>query len=72
MKPKFDIVDQLRQAILDSGETRYAIAQATGVDQGTLSRFVRSERKKGSRTITIETAALVCDHLGLHLAPIRR
>lgn len=61
MKRKQTIVDQLRQAIEESG-SQYAISQATEVDNGILSRFVR-----GERTISLETAATLCKHLGLEL-----
>ena len=32
--------EQLRQAIDRSGLSRYAICQATGIDKGTMSRFM--------------------------------
>jgi hypothetical protein len=34
-----NVVDQLRRAIEDSGESQYALWKATGVDQGVLSRL---------------------------------
>ncbi len=37
------ISDQLRQAILDSGKSRYLIWQETGIAQSILSRFVNEE-----------------------------
>jgi hypothetical protein len=36
--------DQLRQAIKASGLTRYSIWQQTGIDQGTLSKFMAGGR----------------------------
>ncbi len=38
------LIDQLRQAIEESGMTRYVIAQRTGIDNAALSRFVHGER----------------------------
>ncbi len=38
------ISEQLRQAILAAGVSRYRIAQETGVTEAALSRFVRGER----------------------------
>jgi transcriptional regulator with XRE-family HTH domain len=56
------IVDQLRRAIADSGQTEYAIAKGSGVSQSVLSRFVR-----GERSIGMETAAKLCQYLKLDL-----
>jgi hypothetical protein len=42
----------IRRAILESGETRYAISVKTGVDQGTLSRFMAG--KSGLTLPTID------------------
>jgi transcriptional regulator with XRE-family HTH domain len=38
------LTDQLRQAIANSGMTRYAIAKRTGISEATLSRFVTGTR----------------------------
>ena len=44
-KPKHSLLtDQLRQFVLDSELTRYAISKATGIDQGVLCKFVHGER----------------------------
>lgn len=32
--------DQIRKAVDDSGDSRYAICKAIGIDQGQLSRFM--------------------------------
>jgi plasmid maintenance system antidote protein VapI len=66
MPQKRTIVDQLRKAI-EEGGSEYAISQATGVDTGILSRFVR-----GKRGISLETAAKLCEHFDLALIPRRR
>jgi hypothetical protein len=36
--------DQLRQAVLDCGQSQYAICKATGIDKTALSRFINGER----------------------------
>lgn len=59
---KRNIVDQLRQAMRDSGQTEYAIAKASGVNQSVVNRFVN-----GERGISLETAAKLCDYLDLDL-----
>lgn len=38
------LTDQLRQAIDDSGLTRYRIAQETGIGEATLSKFYLGQR----------------------------
>ena len=57
------LVDQLRQAIVDSGLTQYRIAKDTGVPQPVVNRFV-----SGERGITLETAGKLCKYLRLRLA----
>jgi plasmid maintenance system antidote protein VapI len=57
-----NIVDQLRKAILQSGETEYAVAKGSGVSQSVVNRFVHRERSIG-----IETAAKLCACLKLTL-----
>jgi plasmid maintenance system antidote protein VapI len=54
--------DTIRQAILSSGKTAYAIAHQSGVAQAVLSRFMT-----GERGITLETAEKFCRTLGLVL-----
>jgi Resolvase, N terminal domain/Helix-turn-helix len=62
---KRNIIDQLRKAVAESDESQLSIANALDIDQGNLNRFVR-----GERSISIETAAKLCDYLKLDL--IRR
>ena len=38
------LTEQLRSAILESGQTQAAISRATGIRRDVLSRFVRGER----------------------------
>jgi hypothetical protein len=56
--------DQLRQAIEQSGMTCYAIGKATGIDKGTLSRFMA--RKAG---LSLASANSLIAVLGLELKP---
>ena len=48
--------DQVRRAIRDCGLTRYRIAQESGVEQGTLSRFMAGT---GVTTATLDAIAKV-------------
>lgn len=41
----------LRRAIVEAGETRYSICCRTGVDQATLSKFVRGKISLNLATI---------------------
>ena len=59
---KQNVIDQLRRAIRDSGQTQLAIAEATGIDQGTLSKFLRDERG-----LSLENFSLLCQHFKLSL-----
>ena len=65
---KPDLEEQLRRAILQSGMSRYEVSKQTGIDQGTLSRFVSEDPRK-HRTITLTTASRLAEALGLKLAP---
>jgi transcriptional regulator with XRE-family HTH domain len=59
--------DQLRQAIRDCGMTRYAIFVKTGIDQGTLSKFI-----KGERGLSLAAIDKLMDVLGLEIRPRKR
>jgi transcriptional regulator with XRE-family HTH domain len=63
---KRDVIRQLRNAIKASGESQRAIAEATGIDQGNLNRFVR-----GERSLSVENFAKLCAHLRLTLGRAR-
>jgi transcriptional regulator with XRE-family HTH domain len=56
------ITTAVRRAIEKSGLSRYQIFKATGIDQGTLSRFVRGQH--GLSTVSLDKLAPV---LGLQL-----
>jgi transcriptional regulator with XRE-family HTH domain len=62
VKKNPSISDQLRQAIGAAGVTRYKLAQATGVTEAALSRFVR-----GERSLTLPAVDRLCAFLNLHL-----
>lgn len=57
-----NINDTLRKAVEDSGMTRYAIAQETGINESTLSRFVAS-----GRGISLANADVLATFLGYEL-----
>jgi transcriptional regulator with XRE-family HTH domain len=61
-KKATSVVDQLRRAIAESGESQNAIAEAIGIDQGNLNRFVN-----GERGVSMETFAELCEYLRLDL-----
>jgi plasmid maintenance system antidote protein VapI len=62
-----DIEMQLKQAILDSGISRYKLSKITGVPASVLCTFVN-----GKRSITIGTAAKLTRALGLELRPRKK
>ena len=43
--------DQVRRAIENCGMTRYAIAKASGLSEGGLSRFMAGQRDMNLRTL---------------------
>jgi len=55
------VTDALRKAIRDSGESRYAIAKATGIEESVLCRFMQGG---GLRLPTVDR---LCAHLGMEL-----
>ena len=59
--------NQLRRAIRESGMTRYAISVRTGIDQATLSKFV-----KGERGLSLSAIDKLMDDLGLEITPRKR
>jgi transcriptional regulator with XRE-family HTH domain len=60
------LVEQLREAIRDSGQSLNQLGKAAGVGPNQLSRFMR-----GERTLTLPVAEKICAALGLGLAPLR-
>jgi predicted XRE-type DNA-binding protein len=61
-KQRLSLSDELRQAIEQSGVSRYSIWQQTGIDQGSLSKFMDGERGLG-----MESIDKLADLLGLHI-----
>jgi hypothetical protein len=56
--------EQLRQAIRDCGESRYALSKRSGIDQSTLTRFM-----SGERGLRLDAVDVLADVLGLELRP---
>lgn len=61
-KQRLSLSDELRQAIEQSGVSRYSIWQQTGIDQGSLSKFM-----DGERGLSIESIDAIAELLGLHI-----
>ena len=59
--------DEVKQAIDDSGLTRYRIAKDTGIDEAALSKFYN-----GQRGITTDTLDRLGEYLGLRIVVDRR
>lgn len=59
--------DQVRDAIENCGETRYAIAKATGIDQATLCRFMG-----GKGGLSIPVLDTLGEYLGLRIVAEKR
>jgi plasmid maintenance system antidote protein VapI len=54
--------EQLKSAILNCGQTRYRIAQKTGITEATLSKFIH-----GHHGLSQETVDVLGDYLNLRL-----
>ena len=61
------ITDVLRQAILDSGLPLLRIADETGVERASISRFVR-----GKNSLRLDMADRLAVYFGLTLTPIKK
>ena len=59
--------DQIRQAIDDSGLTRYRIAQDTGIDESALAKFYNGQRGFNSETLDV-----LGEYLGLRIVMDRQ
>ena len=60
------VTDQLRRAIETADKSRYALAQETGIDQATLSRFMN-----GKGGLSMDGWDLLAEALGLELVAKR-
>jgi plasmid maintenance system antidote protein VapI len=67
MATEATITDVLRQAILDSGLPLLRIAEATGVERASISRFVR-----GLNSLRLDVADKLAAFLGLRLTPTEK
>ena len=56
------LLDDIRQAILESDKTRYRIALDNDIDQAHLTRLMH-----GQRGLSIETLEKLLDYLGLEI-----
>ncbi len=61
------MTDQVRQAIDDSGLTRYRIAQDTGIDESTLAKFYN-----GHRGLSMDALDRLGEYLGLRIVMDRK
>ena len=61
-KKSLPLTEQLRQAVVNCGQTRYAISKATGVGADTLCRFVN-----GERFLSAEAIDALGEYLGLEI-----
>lgn len=61
------LTDQLRQAIDDSGHTRYRIAKETGVSESALSQFYN-----GHRGLSMGALNALGEYLGLKIVVKRK
>ena len=61
------MTDQVRQAIDNSGLTRYRIAQDTGIDESTLAKFYH-----GTRGLSLDNLDILCECLGLRIMAERK
>ena len=61
-KRRLSLSDELRQAVERSGLSRYSICQQTGIDQGSMSKFI-----SGERGLAIESIDKLAELLGLHI-----
>jgi transcriptional regulator with XRE-family HTH domain len=60
-----DLVEQIREAIIKSGQSLSELSRLTGVHVSRISRFVR-----GERSIDVAAASAICQVLGYGLAKL--
>jgi hypothetical protein len=57
----------IQKSIDDSGLKAFDIAKGSGIDPGTLSRFIH-----GKRSLKLPAVARLCEFLGLELRQVRK
>ena len=57
-----EILEKIRQAIEDSGVSRYRISQETGIDQGQLSKLM-----SGEAGLSLASLEKLCEFLDLEI-----
>jgi hypothetical protein len=62
-RKRIPLSGQIRQALASCEHSRYAISQATGIAESTLSRFMA-----GERGLPMKTLDKLADYLDLHIA----
>jgi transcriptional regulator with XRE-family HTH domain len=63
MKRKYTpLTEQLRQAVLNCGQTQYSLCKATGIDKTALSRFIN-----GERGVSMKVLDTLGEYLGLRI-----
>ena len=66
-KQRMKLSEQIRQALANCGQTRYAIAKKTGISEATLCLFM-----SGERGLPMKTLDVLADHLELNITTTRR
>lgn len=61
------LLDQVRQAVRESGLSHYAVCKAARIDKATMSRFMA-----GQCGITVRTLDALADVLGLRIVTDKR
>lgn len=64
MATRTPITDELREALRRCETSRYKLWQETGISQSTLSKFL-----SGASNLSMETADVLAERLGVRLAP---
>ena len=59
---KISFIDQVRQAIGQSGLSQYAICKSCGIDKGNMSRFM-----KGESGLSLEAIDRIADLIGMKI-----
>jgi len=65
--PMAPLLDDIRAGLKTCGQSRYAIAKATGLSEAHLCQFV-----KGTKGLSVDAVELLADHLGLEITVRRK